>query len=235
MNIDHIVILVDELNASVKDYTARGFTVTPGGEHTGGATHNALITFADGAYLELLAFKVPGKTEHRWDRYRPYPGVIDYCLGGGNLDATVATINARGLAYTAGPETGRLRPDGVALRWRSAMPPSQNLGLPFIIEDLTPRELRVPAGENWQHANGVAGVDQLEVLVTDEAEARKNFEALLGQPARPGDGLAFDLNGAALRVAAPAAGSNAAHLATARGAAPWRLTLRTTGGGTLVI
>lgn len=235
MNIDHIVILVDELNAAVKEYTARGFTVTPGGEHTGGATHNALITFADGAYLELLAFKVPGKSEHRWDRYRPYPGVIDYCLGGGNLDETVAAINARGLAYTAGPETGRLRPDGVALRWRSAMPPAQNLGLPFLIEDLTPRELRVPGGADWQHENGVSGVAQLEVLVADEAEARKNFEALLGQQARQGDGLAFDLNDVALRVAAPVPGSKAGQLATARGAGPWRLTLRKSGGGTLVI
>ena len=176
-----------------------------------------------------------GKTEHRWDRYRPYPGFIDYCLEAGKLDESVAAINARGLAYTAGPETGRLRPDGVALRWRSAMPPAQNLGLPFLIEDVTPRELRVPGGANWQHANGVSGVAQLEVWVTDEVQARKNFEALLGQHARQGDGLAFDLNDATLRVAAPAAGSSAALLATARGAGLWRLTLRKKGGGTLVI
>ena len=68
-NIDHIVIVVRDLARASADYARAGFTVTPGGEHTGGATHNALITFADGAYLELLAFKVPGKTEHRWDRY----------------------------------------------------------------------------------------------------------------------------------------------------------------------
>src|SRR4051794_8519489 len=45
--IDHVVILVNDLAATVADYTALGFTVTPGGEHTGGATHNALVVFAD--------------------------------------------------------------------------------------------------------------------------------------------------------------------------------------------
>ena len=235
MNIDHIVILVTDLNNAVKEYTSRGFTVTPGGEHTGGATHNALITFADGAYIELLAFKVPGKTEHRWDRYRPYPGVIDYCLAGGNLTETVAAIHARGLTYIAGPEMGRLRPDGVPLRWRSAMPPSQNLGLPFIIEDVTPRELRVPGGTDWQHENGVSGVAQLDVMVANEAEARQNFEALLGQQARQGNGLAFDLNDAALRVSVPQPESGEGKLLASRGAGPWKLTLRVSGGGTLVI
>ena len=36
--IDHIVILVADLAAASADYAALGFTVTPGGEHTGGQT-----------------------------------------------------------------------------------------------------------------------------------------------------------------------------------------------------
>ncbi|MEI6179461.1 MAG: VOC family protein, partial [Chloroflexales bacterium] len=47
--IDHLVILVGNLAAAVADYEALGFTITPGGEHTDGATHNALISFADGS------------------------------------------------------------------------------------------------------------------------------------------------------------------------------------------
>lgn len=50
-SIDHIVILVGDLAAAVADYTERGFTVIPGGAHPSGATHNALVAFADGAYL----------------------------------------------------------------------------------------------------------------------------------------------------------------------------------------
>ncbi|PMP81392.1 MAG: VOC family protein, partial [Roseiflexus castenholzii] len=55
--IDHIVILVRDLLAAIDDYTALGFTVTPGGVHADGATHNALVAFVDGGYLELIAFR----------------------------------------------------------------------------------------------------------------------------------------------------------------------------------
>ena len=55
--LDHIVIGVHDLAAAAADFTQAGFQVTPGGEHSSGNTHNALVTFADGAYLELIAFK----------------------------------------------------------------------------------------------------------------------------------------------------------------------------------
>src|SRR4051794_39931343 len=65
--IDHIVIAVSELDQAVADYQQIGLTVTPGGEHKGGATHNALVSFADGTYLELIAIKDPVKAaSHPW-------------------------------------------------------------------------------------------------------------------------------------------------------------------------
>ena len=48
--IDHIVILVNDLQAAIDDYAALGFSVAPGGTHADGATHNALIIFADDTY-----------------------------------------------------------------------------------------------------------------------------------------------------------------------------------------
>src|SRR5690349_16737047 len=78
--IDHVVILVQDLDTASADYTDLGFTVVPGGEHTGGATHNALIAFADGTYLELIAFKRPSP-EHIWWRYAATgEGLIDAAL-----------------------------------------------------------------------------------------------------------------------------------------------------------
>ena len=53
---DHVVIRVDDLAVATVDYTTLGFTVVRGGEHTDRASHNALIAFADGSYLELIAF-----------------------------------------------------------------------------------------------------------------------------------------------------------------------------------
>jgi catechol 2,3-dioxygenase-like lactoylglutathione lyase family enzyme len=54
--LDHVVILVAELERAIADYTTLGFTVQRGGTHAGGSTHNALVGFADGSYLELIAF-----------------------------------------------------------------------------------------------------------------------------------------------------------------------------------
>jgi len=45
--LDHVVILVNDLAAAIEDYAALGFAVTPGGEHERLQTHNALIAFAE--------------------------------------------------------------------------------------------------------------------------------------------------------------------------------------------
>jgi catechol 2,3-dioxygenase-like lactoylglutathione lyase family enzyme len=47
--LDHLVILVRDLDQAVREYDVLGFTVTPGGEHTDGLTRNALIPFRDGS------------------------------------------------------------------------------------------------------------------------------------------------------------------------------------------
>ena len=65
--IDHIVIVDRDLDEMVRQAESLGFTVVPGGEHAGGMTHNALIAFADGSYIELIAFIDPEKrSTHRW-------------------------------------------------------------------------------------------------------------------------------------------------------------------------
>src|SRR5699024_1194283 len=80
-SIDHIVILVHDLEATVRDYGALGFTVVPGGEHADGRSRNALVAFSDGSYLELIAFKdnvVP--ESHNF--YRPHnpEGLVTFAL-----------------------------------------------------------------------------------------------------------------------------------------------------------
>jgi hypothetical protein len=236
MRLDHVIILVQDLTQAAQDYTTRGFTVTPGGEHTHGNTHNALVCFADGVYLELLAFKVAQRTEHRWDRYRDFPGVIDYCLGYDSVEAAVGAANARGANYRYAGESGRVRPDGVQLRWRSGTADTPERGLPFMIDDVTPRELRAPSGAAWQHANGVMGVAQLDVLVSDLTQARNDFAALLGADGREENGTwLFDVNSVTLRVIVPTHGSNEEQLLNTRGAGAWRLTLQQKDGAGLAV
>ena len=52
--LDHLVILVRDVDRAVRDYEGLGFAVTPGCEHAGGPTRNALTPFKDGSYLESL-------------------------------------------------------------------------------------------------------------------------------------------------------------------------------------
>src|SRR5687767_15631793 len=98
MLLDHIVILVNDLEAASADYRSLGFTVTPGGEHADGNSRNALISFADGAYLELIAFKRPPPPEHLFAHgFALGEGIIAYALLPDDIEADVAAAKARGL------------------------------------------------------------------------------------------------------------------------------------------
>lgn len=187
VSIDHLVVLVNDLDAAMKTYSELGFQVTPGGQHPVG-THNALITFADGSYLELIAFMEPDKpSQHRWYQFlRPGGGFVDFALAVDDVDEVLEQVRGRDLAYV-GPNAGaRRRPDGQELSWRTGTPPSDRTGeLPFIIDDITARELRVPGGDAARHANGVVGVRSITIAVRDLGEAAEEFSALLGQEAGP--------------------------------------------------
>lgn len=176
--IDHIVILVDDLAVASSDYEGLGFSVTPGGEHADGATHNSLVGFADGSYLELIAFKAaaPG---HRWWRHKAAgEGLVDFALHPADTAAAVAAAQARGLALHGPLDGGRERPDGQRLRWQTAVADAPEL--PFLCGDLTPRELRVPHGPAAVHHNGVSGIFRVTVAVRDLDASAARLGAMLG-------------------------------------------------------
>ena len=173
--LDHVVLVARDLNAAMADHRRRGFTVTPGGEHADGVTHNALITFADGSYLEIVAFRDPTRAlAHRWWKFAAAGGgLADFALLSDDLAADAAALAE--LVKTHPKDGGRIRPDGVELKWRTALlqPP-----LPFVIQDLTARELRVPGGAAAEHANGAVGIAALTVGAVDIADAEWRYAAL---------------------------------------------------------
>lgn len=183
MKLDHVVIVVKNLDQAVADYQQLGFTVTPGGEHADRQTHNALIGFADGSYLELIAFRVEGTTEsHPWWRFVGIGGgFADWAVHTDDVTAAVAELQALGLPYSATRDGGRLRPDGVRLHWRGTTPAPER-GLPFLIEDLTPRDLRVPSGLSTEHANGAVAIATVVIAVSDLDAAAQQYGGLLGYP-----------------------------------------------------
>src|SRR5689334_10222127 len=129
LGIDHIVIVVHDLDKAISDYSSLGFTVVPGGEHADGITHNALVAFADGAYLELVAFKQEAP-QHFF--YRPHgkEGMVTYALLPGNIEEDIAAARERGLEIEGPIPGGRVRPDGEHLKWQLGRPAAPEL--PFL-------------------------------------------------------------------------------------------------------
>jgi len=177
--IDHIVILVRDLDAAVHDYTALGFNVVPGGVHADGRSRNALVAFDDGSYLELIAFKgnlVP--EEHLFYRPNNPEGLVTYALLPTNIEEDIRAARSRGLDLDGPRPGGRLRPDGEHLQWQTATPHSHDL--PFLCADVTPRELRVPQGRAHNHSNTATGISALGIVVSDLEKSKERYAALLG-------------------------------------------------------
>lgn len=240
--IDHIVIISDDLDSAIRNARKAGFTVVPGGTHGDGNTYNALIGFEDGAYIELIAPTEQGKgADHRWfRRLQGGGGLVDFCLLGDNLAAETAAIRERGIDYPEPFAMARAKPDGTRIAWKLSTPPGAvgEKGWPFIIEDTPPRDLRVPhEREQVLHPNGATGVAGITVLVDDLDRATRDYEAILGTPAQqlrsPLDdsvlGAFMALGTHWLLLTVP--GSHEAHDYLDRfGQGPYRLTLRTHSG-----
>ena len=180
--LDHVVIVVRELDAAVRACEAAGFTVAAGGRHPGRNTRNALVVFADGSYLELIAYEAPSPDERWWRVLAAHgAGLVDFSLLPQDLDALVAGAQARGLAGLVDRPGARTRPDGTRIAWRSARPATSDL--PFLCFDTTPRALRVPEGDVRLHANGAIGIAQVRVCVRDLAATLARYRAYLGEQA----------------------------------------------------
>lgn len=183
--LDHIVILADNLAAATDRYAALGFAVERGGAHPGWGTENALVPLADGSYLELLTAHDPALARHhrlwqRLDGAMRAPGEYGgYFLGSDDLEHDVAVLRRRGLEWTDPQEGSRKRPDGQIVRWRLAFPKRPDL--PNLIQDLTPRALRVAPPSGGLGAR--ARVAEVVVAVADLDLAILGYESVLD--ARP--------------------------------------------------
>jgi hypothetical protein len=182
--LDHIVIAVHNLAQAMADYRKLGFNVLPGGQHPGRTSHNALVVFADGAYLELIAWQGPAPQERWYNTLLAHgEGLVDFALLPQDTAIALAEAQARGLDTLRGPvDGGRVRPDGERLIWQSARHDTPDV--PFLCGDVTPRNLRVPDDEaTHTHPNGATGVANLCVAVHNLDTSLLRYQALLGPDA----------------------------------------------------
>ncbi len=186
LGIDHVLIAVADLELANETYQQLGFQVLPGGKHPKMGTHNALVPLADGTYLELIGV---------WDlelARQMSPFVVAalerenrlarFVLESDNLDADVLALRARGFEIGDVQAGERERPDGQKVAWRAAFPAETRF--PFLIQDVTPRELRVPAPTFGIGQNVRMG--DVNVGVVDLASAYEQYKKLLGAEGEDG-------------------------------------------------
>ncbi len=182
--IDHIAIAVDDLDTAGRAFEAAGFRVTPGGSHPTG-THNALIPFADGTYLELIAIEDPVLgADHPWfQRMAGKQGFVAFAVAADPLDYELARLASMEIISVNSRDGARQRPDGQQLRWKSSdLASDPPVFLPFLIQDVTERRLRVPSGKETDHPNGVQGTTGLTILTEDLESARAAYGKLFSAP-----------------------------------------------------
>jgi hypothetical protein len=178
--IDHLVIVVKELAQAAKDFEQLGFTVVPGGRHPVGS-HNALIAFADGSYIEIIAFYRDAPDHRWWGPLEKGERLVDYCMQTDDLTGDTKKFRDAGVAINDPVPWSRTRPDGYELKWLLALAQGSHRGVaPFLIEDVTPREERIP--RDFQHKNGATGIKALTVAVAEISTVTNWYQSLLGVP-----------------------------------------------------
>jgi len=181
--LDHVAIVVNELESAIASYSRAGFTVVRGGKHPIG-THNALIAFADGSYFELIAFLKPN-TGHPWQiALAKGSSIVDFCMSTDDLAADIESMRRAGAKIGDPFSLTRDRPDGYHLSWLLATPePLFGGQLPFLIKDDTPRDERVPRERS--QPNGATGIRTLTIAVNDPGMTSLSYARALRRPGAP--------------------------------------------------
>jgi len=198
LGIDHLVIVVKDLDQATRDYRELGFNVVAGGQHPVGS-HNALIAFQDGSYLEIIAFYREAPDHRWWEPLSKGERFVDFCFQTDDLRGDTKKLRDAGVAINDPVPWARKRPDGYELKWLLSLATGPNRGVaPFLIEDITPRTERIP--RQSQHSNGVTGIETVTVAVPELASIAKWYGSLLATPgiavASPelnAEGLRFDV------------------------------------------
>ena len=163
LQVDHVTVCGPDLAAMRRGFADAGLVTSYGGPHAHGVTHMDQLAFRDGSYLELIAPVARGGAAGLmggWARLMEgNAGAGAWAAQSEQIHIDAARFRSAGIEVR-GPEAGsRKRPDGIVLEWELAAVGSGAAGsvLPFLIQDRTPRSLRVPSPAN-DPVDGVAAV-----------------------------------------------------------------------------
>jgi hypothetical protein len=196
--LDHVVVMVDGIDAAEAAYRRLGFQVQPRGFHKKLGTANHLMIF-DKDYFEILG--IVEDTEFNAERR-------EWLKGGGGLANVALATDGADLAFDAFKQAG-LNPDAPLFfdravevagktelaKFRTVRIPKTNMPVVgfFVCEHLTPEF--VYRSEWAKHPNGARGILGVTVIAEQPdkwvPELEKYFGA--GSAKREGDGAVVDI------------------------------------------
>jgi hypothetical protein len=152
-SVDHLVYATPDLKMGIERVEElSGVRATPGGQHPGRGTRNALVALGPAAYLEIIG---PDPDQPPPANARPFgiddlkgPRLAAWAAKGTDLDKLASVAARHGVKLGQVIPGSRQRPDGVVLAWRYTDPGTvvANRLAPFFIDwGETPHPARTAA------------------------------------------------------------------------------------------
>jgi hypothetical protein len=200
--LDHILLGCSDLDrgiAFVEEQT--GIRAAFGGVHPGRGTQNALLSFGERRYLEIIA-PDPGQPEAKdalvfYLKKLSEPRLVHWAAHPGDLSVLAKKLHEAGVAFNGPTPGSRKRPDGRVLQWQIlALKDNASWTLPFFIEwsadSLHPSadapkgcallrfEALTPDPENLAKMTATLGLD-FPIAKADEPQLRATLAGPKGQ------------------------------------------------------
>jgi catechol 2,3-dioxygenase-like lactoylglutathione lyase family enzyme len=198
--IDHVVVLVRDLDAAQDAYARMGFALTPRGFHTLGSQNHCIMFDRD--YIELLAVPKPHPAmQYFSDFLAAGEGLGAVALATGNATAAHAELAADGVMADPPLDFSRPVENLGDARFRIVqLPPDRTPGCRMFLCQHYTREL-VWRPEYRAHPLGVTEIAGLAVV----GAAASGYESVLGEPAGPiEEGVRVDTGSAPIAICSEA-------------------------------
>jgi Glyoxalase-like domain len=192
--LDHVVVMVDGIDAAEKQYERLGFQVQPRGFHTKLGTANHLMIF-DHDYFEILGIfePTPFNAERR-EWLKEGGGLANVALATDGADLAFDAFKAAGLEPDAPLHFDRaveIAGNTEKAAFRTVRIPKTNMPVVgfFVCEHITPQF--VYRSEWARHANGARGIAGVTVIAEQPAQWTAELEKYFGSGsvARDGPGI----------------------------------------------
>jgi hypothetical protein len=189
IKVDHAGICTYDLSVLQQGFADLGLRSEYGGAHAVGGTHNALLGFDDGSYIELIAPQHPETLSptdaQEWTPLKPAKAQdCFWAVGSADIKTDVKRLQKAGIEIGDPVPGSRKKPDGTVLEWETARVKPEKGGdiLPFLIEDKTPRSARIQPSASVEGTE-LAGIDIVVLGVKDLDASIALFRRAFGLPA----------------------------------------------------